>query len=230
MNSLLTVPLGTTGAAFRVEPGMSICAGPAVLSGTVLVETAPTPDGPWATWRYGTISQAGSFRPEVSQWARVTAATKNATVIVTDLNDRKPIVVSGVLATASSTAEQTMYSLRLPPRYLPPVFSLSIRGSVSTTNAAHVKTIDVKVGGTSILTSPDLQSLLNYNFLATCVGDGGTIKGFGVGEHGGVGSSSTAYSALVADWQNSELEIKVTGTKATAAETLQIDSLVITIN
>lgn len=228
---LLTVPLGTTSAPFPVIPGMSVCAGPLALSGTVLIEWAPTADGPWTAWQYGIISQAGSIRFQHYRWARVTAATKNATVAITDLGDRKPIVVSG-LATASATTEQVMYSLRIPPGYLTSNFSLSVRGSVSATNAAHVKTIAVKVngvGGTSIFTSPDLQSELNYNFSALATGYNNVITGFGAGASGGVGVSTTAYTSLAFDYLNNELEVVVTGTKATAAEVLQIDGLVITI-
>lgn len=226
----IAVPIGTS-AAFPVGPNMSVCAAPAVLSGTVDLQVAPTQNGPW-TSLYGAVAAARSTAAQ--GWVRVAAATKAASLIITDLSDRKPVLVNAVCATASVATEVLLYGLRIPAGYLSPTFRIDIQGSVSVTNSADDKTLAIKangVSGTSIFTSPVLVDSLNYRFSASLLGmgDGSTIKGFGAGATGGFGLSTTAFTTLVRDYLTQETEIAFTGLKETAADTMVLDSLIITI-
>jgi hypothetical protein len=236
---IINVPVGTA-APFAIGPMMSLCACPSVLGGTVLVETAPTSSGPWTAWPYGTISAAGSIRPVVTQWARATAATQAAAVVMTDMSGANSpgieelSVCNAVMATPSSTAEQLVYSLRIPPNFLPANFRMDIRGAVTVTNGVGVKTLKIYVngtGGTAMFTSPSLASNANYTFMTSIVGagDGVTWKGFGAGASGGVGLSTTAFPTLSRDYIGQETEIAVTLTKGTGADTAQLDSFLISM-
>lgn len=240
----LLVPVGTS-AAIPVHPQMCVSAGPSVLGGTVLVEFSQGPRGPWFPWPYGTISQGGSLRPPATGYVRVTAATSPANVFLVDFTGANTqfvdqlVNVNATLASASSTAEQTLLSFRTPPGFLPANFTMEIDLAVALTNNANVKTLRLRVGpapvgglaGTALFTSPSLASALNYNamFGVSGRGDGSSLIGFGPGASGGWGVSTTAYPTVTLNYLNQELEWVLTVTKATGSDTAQLESALISV-
>ena len=237
---IIPVPAGTVSTAMPVGPTTTVLCGPAVLAGTMLLEIAPTQSGPWVTQTAASLLPF-SYRPLVTTWIRATAATQAGVLVLADVGGANQIAsspgtlisINTAIATASQTAEQTIVSLRIPPQFLPQNFRCDFRGGVTTTNSANVKSIAVRVNGltgTSVFTSPSLASNANYNFAGAFVGiNGATLKGVGAGATGGMGLSTTAYTTLALDYIGNELEVVVTGTKATAGETLQVDSFVMTL-
>ena len=133
-------------------------------------------------------------------------------------------------AMPSTTSEVQIYSFRLPSLFLKPNFKLEIEGIASFTNSANAKTLQVRMNGltgTLIHQSAALASLANYQFRAAMSGiaDGANLKGYGAGSAGGFGTSVTALTTLARDYINNETEIIVSCTKATAAETFQLDAI-----
>lgn len=237
--TIVSVGAGTTSAPQPVTPTTSVFAGPAVLGGTITLESGPTVNGPWLAL---TSANGGGYsaRLPYNGYVRLTATTQAANLVLADIGGANGpgsnlLVTSNVVfATPSSTAEQIMFGLRFPPNFLPPNFRCDIRGGLTVTNNANVKTLNVKVngtGGTAVFTSPSLASNANYNFAAAFCGINAlTLKGVGAGATGGWGLSTTAYSSLAYDFIGRELEVVVTGTKATAGDTMQLDSLVMTLS
>jgi hypothetical protein len=233
------VPAGTQLAPTSVTPGMTVCAGPQVLAGTMLVETAPTQNGPWLAWGPGASISPASIRLAQNGWIRATAATQAGIVTISDLAiplstvDGSILTSTGVYASGSATTEQIVYSLRTPPGFLPQTFRMEIEGNVSMTNNVNAKTLQVRmngIAGTLVLQSPALASQLNYNFKAVLagMGDGATLKGFGVGAAAGFwGLSTVAYTTLARDYVNNETEFVISVTKATAGDTMQMDGVVV---
>lgn len=232
-------PAGTVSANYRVGPMHVVCAGPAVLGGTVKGEFSY--DGVnWTLPPWLNDTQGGSFRPSVTGWIRITATTQAANTFIADLSlantDTVDVLIStnAPLASPSTTSEVILASFRVPPNYLTPNFRLEIAGSVSLTNNVNVKTLKVEangLGGTAFFTSPSLASQLNYNFMAAICGrgDGQSLIGTGAGASGGVGVSTTAYPTLTRDYLNQETEFVVTATKATAGDTFQLETLRVTL-
>lgn len=237
--TIIAVRAGATSDPQPVGPNTSIFAGPSVLGGTITLETAPTNAGPWLAL---TTTNGGGYsaRLPYNGWVRLTAATQAANLVLADIGGANQagsnlLVTSNVVfATPSSTAEQIVFGVRFPPNFLPPNFRCDIRGSLTVTNNANVKTLNVKVngtGGTAVFTSPSLASNANYNFAAAFCGTNAlTLKGVGAGATGGWGLSTTAYSSLAYDFIGRELEVVVTGTKATGTDTFQLDSLNMTLS
>jgi len=233
--NVVNVPAGTQLVPTSVTPLHSTMIAPAVLGGTVLLESAPSQSGPWFTQ----LSAAGSFRPPTNAWIRVTATTQAATVAITDLGTANVpgidqlINVNGVLASSSSTAEQILASWRIPPNYLFPGnnnWRMDIRFAASFTNNANAKSLNIRangIAGTSMFASGALASLLNYvaiGSICSVGGDGQTMKGFGV-TLTSFNTSSTAFPTLARDFINQETEFVVTCTKATAGDAFQLDSM-----
>ena len=137
------VPAGSQLVPTSITPGQSVCACPAVLGGTMLLESAPTQNGPWSAVGAGALTAAQSFRPASNQWIRATAATQNGSVSVSDIGIPSNILVStslvaaGVFASGSSAAEQVLYSFRIPPGFLPLNFKAEIYGNCSFVNSAN---------------------------------------------------------------------------------------------
>jgi len=220
-----------------VTPLQSLMAAPQVLGGTVLIEQAPTQNGPW-----NTVASAQGFaqsaRPLVNSWFRVTAATQAGVIAVSDIgagsgggtNFDSIVNCQVPLASPNSTSEVVLATFRLPPLLLKPNFRCRIRATASFTNNVNAKTLQCRMNGltgTLFFQSPALASNANYAFEADFVGigDGATLKGLGSGATGGFGLSTTALTTLARDYINNETEIVVTCTKATGTDTFQLDSL-----
>lgn len=230
-SSVFNVPAGTQSAIFQVFPSQSLCAGPALLGGSVLVETASNNQGPWIAWDAGTTTAAASYRPSVNRWARVTASTAAATVVLSDMVASGTLLSSSsLIATASTTSEVILFSFRLPPGLLPVNFRCEIDCGLSLTNNANVKTLKAYVNGvagTNIFTSGSLASNLNVNTRIVFAGaDGSTLKGYGSGlTNLFYGLTTTAYTSLARDFINNETEVAITMTKATGTDTATLDSI-----
>jgi len=235
----ITVPLGTVSAPIAVNPTTSVCVVPSLLGGSVLLESSNDGLTSWTPWTYGTITQAGSFRPSTNQYVRVTATTAAASVLVNDISGSNAPTADILttcalpLATASATTEQVVYGLRIPPGYLPTNFVMSFRVFVQLTNNVNVKTMRLRwggVAGTALWTSPSLASLAVYKAEILVAGRGGvgsSLLGGGIttSTSGGWGGSTGAQVALTQDYQNVESEIVLTLQKATAGDTAEIDIL-----
>lgn len=237
--TFVRVPVGTS-APIPVNPMTSIVAGPSVLGGSVLVEFSPNGVSQWQPWQYGTISQGGCFRPQYNGYARITATTSPANAYLVDMSGANTpsidqiVNVNNTLASASSTAEQVLLCFRIPPGFLPANFCMNLDLAFGLTNNANVKTIRVRwggIGGTALFTSPSVASALNYNALVSIAGrgDGSSLIGFGAGASGGWGISTTAYPTAQFDYINQESEVAVTITKATAGDTGQLESALVSV-
>lgn len=239
---VVLVPAGTTPVGpFPVTPMHNVCVGSQLLGGSILLEAAPSQSGPWTAQGPGVASTSVfSFRPQfTNQWVRFTATTSQGVAVISDMGganfagQAELLICPVVLATPSSTAELPLFSFRLPPNFLQPAFMMEIQGNLTITNSASVKTLNCRINGTagtSFFTSPSLASNANYNFIAKLagLGDGQTWKGFGAGASGGLAlGGATAYTTLVRDYINQETEIVIDMTKATGADTAQLDGLIV---
>lgn len=235
------VPAGTTGPVNFATPMHSIYAGPQVLGGTTQLWFGPSPVGPWQLWGAGTSVSGDSFRPLTNAYYYVVAATQQAIVVAVDMTGEnlpstsQLVSMNGVCASASATAQQKIFSLKLPPLFLPANFKCTLIGTVNVTNNVNVKTLTCLmngIGGTSFFTSPSLASNANYNFVASFAGDGTgqLLRGMGAGATGGVGLSTTALTTLARDYINNETEIAITATKATGTDTMELVSLLIKLD
>jgi len=234
------VPAGTTGPVNFATPLTSVHAGPQVLGGTVQLWFGPSPVGPFQLWSAGTSVSGDSFRPLTNAYYYVVAATQQAVVVATDMggantiNDRL-VSCNAVLASASATAIQKLFSIKFPPGFLPLNFRVTVFGNVNVTNNVNVKTLTCLINGitgTSFFTSPSLASNANYNFVAALAGDGTgqLLRGFGAGASGGIGLSTTAYTTLTRDYINNETELVIAATKATGTDTMELQSLLIKLD
>lgn len=240
--SSFQVASGATSAVYAVDPNMSILAGPSVLGGTATLSFSPNPSGPtnFVAWSFGASTGAQSFRPTQRGYIQVAAATQAANVAICDMNsavgDRSPASLASIneaFASASSTAEQIIGSVRVPPGLLPLNGRLRISGMISMTNNANAKTAQIRVdgvGGTLLLQSPALASNANWNFVCEIGlrGDGVTQISSGEGATGGLGLSTTAYRTYsTKNYQTNELEYVVTCTKATGTDAMTLESLLV---
>jgi hypothetical protein len=238
--SVIFVPAGTNSAVYMATPQTNVFAAPQVLGGTVALFSGPSPVGPFTVWGAGAASISGdSFRPgAANQYYFVSAATQQAVIVATDMGgSNQPTVdqivsVNTTLASGSSTAIQKLYSLKLPPLFLPTNFKMVITGTVRVVNSATVKTLTCLMNGitgTSFFTSPSLASNALYTFQATFWGDGTgqTLTGGGSGATGGYGLSATDVTTLARDYINNETEIVIAATKATGTDLMDIRSLLI---
>jgi len=235
------VPAGTTGPVNFATPLTSVYAAPQVLGGTVQLWYGPSPVGPFQLWSAGTSVAGDSFRPLINSYYYVVAATQQAVVAATDMGGANSpainqlVCCNAVLASPSATAINKVYSIKIPPLFLPLNFRITVFGSVNVTNNANVKTLTCLVNGitgTSFFTSPSLASVANYNFIAAVAGDGTgqLLRGFGAGASGGVGTSTTAQTTLVRDYINNETEIVIAATNATGTDTFELNGLVIKLD
>lgn len=235
------VPAGTTSPVNFATPQTSVYAGPQVLGGTVQLWSGPSPVGPWQLWGAGTSVSGDSFRPLTNAYYYVVAATQQAIVVSSDMGAANTpainqlVSMNAVSASASATAIQKIFSVKIPPGFLPLNFKCTLIGSVNVTNNVNVKTLTCLlngIGGTSFFTSPSLASNASYNFIASFAGDGTgqLLRGLGAGATGGSGLSTTAYTTLARDYINNETEIVIAATKATGTDTMELVSLLMQLD
>lgn len=237
------VPAGTVSPNIAITPTTTVTAGPSVLGGSVTVEFATSQQGPWFTAYTGTTG--GSYRPIVNGYVRITAVTSQVNAFVADLGlgangDFDTLIqLNAPLASPNQTTAAYLAGFRIPPNYLSPNFRLEIAGTLSVTNSATVKTLNIYgngIAGTALATSPSLASIANYSFNTVIAGrgDGVTIIGAGVlasqtAAQGGSGSSTTAIPSLTYNYLTQETEFVVGVTKATGTDTAQLETLRVTI-
>lgn len=241
--SYYLVPAGTVSPNIAVTPQVTVTAGPSVLGGSVTVEFATSQQGPWFTAYTG--ATGGSYRPTVTGYVRITAVTQQVNAFVADLglgasglNDTL-IQLNAVLASPNSTSAAYLAGIRIPPNYLSPNFRIEMSGTLSLTNSATVKTLNIYgngIAGTALATSPSLASIANYSFNTVIYGrgDGVTIAGSGVlasqtAAQGGYGSTTTAIPTLTYNYLTQETEFVVGVTKATGTDTAQLETFRATI-
>lgn len=241
---IVTTPAGSTSIPQPVTPLTNIYAAPAVLGGTVLLETGPTITGPFTAWSLGASAAGGSFRPLVNSYVRATSAVQASSLVISDYSAAavSSLSTGGIIincnapcATQSSAVVQPLFAFRIPPNYLLPNFKLDIRGSLNLSANANVKTLTMLTNG---ITGTAFQSLVcttfgSYNFAGTVFGfDGQNIKGApGIAGGGGYGGSAVtvATSTLARDYINNETEFVVAILKATAGDTAEIASINVTL-
>ncbi len=222
------VTAGTTSSVYAVSSNDSVCVAPQAISGTMLLEWAPTQNGPWYTANSGASGAAQSWRLSsgaTSAYIRATAATTAGTLAISTITGPGQIVVCSLPCSgASSASEQNLFSFRIPPYVLPLNFNIAVRGFCDFTNAANAKTLQCRINGTAgtlFFQGADWQSLLNANFTASCagLGDGVSWYGYGAGDTDacGTGATSTAYTTLSRDYISQETEIVITCTKTGSA-------------
>jgi len=241
--SVVIVPAGSTSATIAVTPLTSVLAGPAVLGGTTTLSFASNPAGPFLPWSFGASANPQSFRSSVNGYVQVTAATQISNVAVADMSsvvgDRSPaslISANCAFASASSTSEQVIGSIRIPPGLLPMNGRLRFAGSVSMLNGAGTKALNLRVAGitgtnAAVIPTATLASTANCNFLFEIGlrGDGVTQALFGSGLTGiGLGTSATAYGSYsTLNYQQNEIEYVITCTKGTAGDLMQLESFLV---
>lgn len=237
--SVIQIPAGTVSTPFVVTPQQTLCVGTQVLGGTTNLETAPSPAGPFTTFA-SNQGASYSFRPSLglNQYVRVTAIGQVANALLTDLGQvntplvSEMIIAGVVFAAPNSTSEQILYSFRVPPLYLPLNWRMEIGVNAVVTNSAGTKQFQVRangIGGTLMGQQAAISTVANANFLFAMqsLGDGVTIKGFGIGSSFGLGTSASAYTTLVRDYINQETEFVLTVTKSAGADNAEIDGLVV---
>ena len=229
------IPAGVTTVAAPLLLGQNLIAGPAVQGGTVVISTAPTQSGPFNAIGAATGS-AQSVRGIVNQWYIVTTSAQAATVVVSDITNlgANVITMNSPIDSANTAAEVVVFTMRIPPNVLSANCRVELSGRMSLTNSVGAKTMQCRMNGlagTLFHQSAALASLANYNFIAgfSGIGDSATLKGYGAGGGGGLGTSVTAFTTLAQQYIAVETEIVVTVTKAVAAETAKLDSLVVSI-
>ena len=243
--SFLSVPTGTTSAPIFVTPLTNVIFGPSVLGGTATLSFSPSLSIPISSWGvFQSSTASGCFRPATTGYVIVSSATSAANVFIADIGPGLSagggtiVSVCSSLASASTTSEVVLASWKTGPGYLQPGWRMNIRGNVSLSNNANVKTLILRasgLAGTALATSPSIASALNYSFSTVLVGrgDGTTIMGTGVlasqtSAQGGLGISTTANPTLASrDYVNQETEFVLTATKATAGDTFQIENLLV---
>lgn len=234
--TLLQVAAGATSTPLPIYQNQSICAGPALQGGSVSINIGPSQNGPFAPVASG--SSAVSYRPNVNQWYTITALTQAGVALVSDMavpgNVGQMVSLDVSIDSANATAEQQVFTFRIPPGVLPLSCRVTLAGRMSMTNNANAKTMQCRMGGltgTLFHQSAALASLADYNFEASFAakGDNATLQGFGAGSAGGFGTSATVYTSLATTYQTTETEVVVTVTKATGTDTMKLESLVVTI-
>lgn len=240
---VVPVAVGTTSLPQAVTNLTNVYACPSVLGGTILVETSPSPIGPWTAWGLGASASGASVRLPVNGYIRGTAAVSAANLVISDYAAASnALSAPGVLincnapcATQSSAVVQPLFSFRIPNNFLLPNFKIDIRGVANLSANANVKTLTVLtngIGGTAVQ-SLVCTSFGSYVFAATVFGfDGQNIKGApGAALAGGYGGVATtiATSTLARDYINNETEFVVAILKATAGDTAEIASLVVSL-
>lgn len=237
--TVVNLAAGTQMPPTAVTPLNSILVGPAVQGGTVLLEFAPTQNGPWQTAVSATAG--ASYRAPLNQWVRATATGQVGTVAITDLGTGnipgvdQLVNVNSPIASANLTTEQVIGSFRIPPNFLPPSnWRMVILASFILTNNVNVKTINIRANGLAgtLLAAFTATSFSVFNALlnvSSSNADGVTINGWGSGTGSGLGGSTTAVAQLVRDYINNETEFVITVTKATGTDTASMNALYVTL-
>lgn len=236
--NVVLVPSGAVSSVYYVTPNYSVMAGPQVQGGTATLYFGPTPNGPWQQWSAGASLNPASYRALTNSYVYMAAATQAGILAISDIgagvgpqpNLEQIVNCQGVVASANSTSEVALYSFRSPPGLLRPNFRMRARATVTMTNNANAKTLQVRmngIGGTLAFQSPALANNANYAFEADWCGiaDGATLKGLGAGATGGFGLGTTAVTTLTRDYINNETEWVISCTKATGTDTFQLESL-----
>jgi len=244
--TVYNIPAGTTSAPIAVNSLTSVLAGPVALGGTTSLSFSSSPNGQYLPWSFGSSINPQSFRPSATGYIKVSAATAASNVAICDMSgavgDRTRSYLMSInesFASGSSTANQTIGSLRLAPGVIPLNARLRIVGNVDMTDGGNAKSLIVKVGGsggTAMFTSGALASLGYFNFdseIAFC-NDGVTIKGFmsGAGTAGAKagwgGITGETYPTVTTyKYLNEEIEIAVTVTKATGTDVMVLQGLTV---
>lgn len=146
---------------------------------------------------------------------------------------RLPVIVvaqSGAAQTLTgSTSETTLATITIPAGVLGPNGQVEVEALWSCTNSANNKTCRVKFGGTAftsavLTTSAGVQThtrIANRNATNSQVSLGATaVTGFG-------GTSATATTGAVDT--TADVTLLLTGQLASAAETLTLESYVVTV-
>lgn len=244
--TVYNVPAGTTSQVIAVNTMTSILAGPVALGGTTSLSFSRNPNGPFLAWSYGASINPQSFRPSTTGYIQVSAATAASNVAVSDMSgvvgDRTRsylMSINETFASGSSTSEQAIGSIRIPPGVIPLNARLRIVGNVDMTDGGNAKVLSVivgGVGGTDMFTSGALASLGYFNFdseIAFC-NDGVTIKGFMSGsgtagaKSGWGGITGETYPTVTTyNYLNSEILIDVAVTKATGTDIMRLQGLTV---
>jgi hypothetical protein len=244
--SVYNIPAGATSPNIAVNSLTSILAGPVALGGTTSLSFSTNPNGPFFPWSYGASINPQSFRPATTGYIQVAAATAASNVAVCDMSgavgDRTRsylMSINETFASGSSTGEQAIGSIRIPPGVIPLNARLRIVGNVDMTDGGNAKVLSVivgGVGGTDMFTSAALASLGYFNFdaeIAFC-NDGTTIKGFmsGAGTAGAKagwgGITGETYPTITTiNYRNSEVLIDVAVTKGTATDIMRLQGLTV---
>lgn len=239
----VNVAAGTTSNIIAVTPQMSILAGPAVLGGTTTLQYGATQSGPFYTWSFGASANPQSFRSATNAYIQVAAATQASNVAICDMGGQIGgtggflASINVPMASGSSTAEQIIGSLRLPPGMIPLNSRLRLVGNVSMLDGSDAKTLQVRVlgvAGTLTFQSLALASCATFNFDNEILfaGDGVTIKGMGAG--GGAAALAAGWggvtgvpytSVATTNYQQNEIEVVVTCTKGTAGSLMVLQGL-----
>lgn len=242
---LMKVTAGTTTSPIQINSNQSVFLGPQVLGGSVLLQYGDTQTGPWYSWSPGSATEGASFRltnGKTTGWIQATATTQAATLAISDIGQvtnqfpvSELVSICSPIASASTTSETTLFSMRIPPLVLPYNFTLRVEAAADYTNNANAKTLQCRIngiGGTLFYQSGALANTLNVNFVAKCggQGDGVTWAGFGSGlTNIGAGLSSTAFTSLSRDYLSQETEIVISCTKATGTDAFVLENLVISL-
>jgi hypothetical protein len=138
--------------------------------------------------------------------------------------------------TPVSAAAGSIFNLKIPANYLKPNFAIQLDLAFSAQNTANAKTIIAQFGNTGVPTAfhtTVLTSSSGGRLSLRIVGrnDGVSAIGSSIGAALGFGISTTAPVVIssLASYIAQEQEINVTSTKATAAETLSLDSAIATL-
>jgi hypothetical protein len=184
----------------------------------------------------------------------VAATTVACTVLVSDLSqypgsfpERQTVLQSGVAYTMpNSTSELPLVSIRFHAGYFKPNFRLEWHAQFTAQNTANAKTIKSYFGAstnsatagaieTSAASSVSqvLTSLAGGYLTGSFFGrnDGATViaSNTGLAAAGGVGMSATANVSTTTAYQTTEQVFTLTGTKATGAETVTLDAILVKV-
>lgn len=235
--TLFRVSSGTTSTAAPILANQNLCVAPQLQGGSASILVASNPAGPFSSVA-GSLTTGQSYRPDVNQYFQIQASSQNAVGVLSDMmipSMQGELINNGVtIDSGNATAEQVMFTFRLAPNSLPANFRCQIKGSVNMTNSANAKLVNCRMNGLAgnlFFASPSLANVANYNFDAAFagLGDGATLEGFGSGTTGFYGTSATVYTTLLRAYQQLETEIVVTCSKGTGTETIQLSSILVTL-
>jgi hypothetical protein len=267
---IFTVAAGQTGtfpapvtSSVLVQPGASgtasISYGP-LATGSFILAPQGSNTTPYSLCTSNYSGQFTGNNPGMGNvgFVQVAATTAAANVLVSDLSqypgsfpERLTVFQSAVAMTSipSSTAENTLASIRFPINFLQPNFWMEIYFGLTLTNNANVKTLKMYFGpSTNSATNAAIEtsaaaffsnvytSMIGANGHTALGGrnDGQTVicANPGLLSTGGWGSSTTANTTVSTANYNAggsgvEQVLAITGTKATGTDTFTLDYLVV---